>query len=170
MYTIYYYWFTHRASFQTHFSKKCSSTYIAFQRTKACRHIFLHIFRPMLFLFLFKLAAKSQIIRMDPLVANINEDENVDVSCFATGIPTPTYSWRFRGNYPRKPTTTQIPKPWFPVLEPPKKGALVVPHSQISNLSSVNRLNQNGVWERKSCNLTEWNAIKWWYMKMLFSF
>ncbi|XP_029182740.2 sushi, von Willebrand factor type A, EGF and pentraxin domain-containing protein 1-like [Acropora millepora] len=43
---------------------------------------------------------KSQIIRMDPLVANINEGENVNVSCFATGIPTPTYSWTFRGNYP----------------------------------------------------------------------
>ena len=59
--------------------------------------------------FLFKLAVKSQIIRMDPLVANINEGENVNVSCFATGIPTPTYSWTFRGNSPRKSTTTQIP-------------------------------------------------------------
>ncbi|XP_068701381.1 sushi, von Willebrand factor type A, EGF and pentraxin domain-containing protein 1-like [Montipora foliosa] len=38
--------------------------------------------------------ARPQIIKIDPLI-DINENDNVNLSCFATGIPTPTYKWEF---------------------------------------------------------------------------
>lgn len=32
---------------------------------------------------------------VDPLIANINEGENVSINCYASGVPTPVYVWKF---------------------------------------------------------------------------
>jgi len=37
---------------------------------------------------------------MQPMIANIKEGDSVSVNCYASGIPTPTYLWKFLRDIP----------------------------------------------------------------------
>ena len=48
--------------------------------------------------------AKAIINRMEPLVSNIKEGENVSDDCYTSGIPAPTFIWKFLKDIPGKQT------------------------------------------------------------------
>jgi len=47
-----------------------------------------------------KCGARPKIKSMEPKISNIKEGESVSVSCYASGIPTPTYFWKFLRDIP----------------------------------------------------------------------
>jgi len=47
-----------------------------------------------------KCGVRPNVTSMQPMIANIKEGDSVSVNCYASGIPTPTYLWKFLRDIP----------------------------------------------------------------------